>query len=226
MAATPVGWDATQLPTLDEIFQLKVPTLRYIPSKGLPAFACALSTALRSVVHENSIEAWIKLLMVPKCCLPSLKRKGCHHKPADLKALCDLWSRGQFGALWCLVRSTGKSHEHMIQAAVSLAQDGLYSKACQLLSSSGVAPNTPETWQLLQAMHPEGPIPVSPEIHSDAIGVAANFDFMALLRSFPKATAAGPSGLRVQHLLDAAACCELTGCRESASTNVSISSWV
>ena len=112
--------------------------------------------------------------------------------------------REQFGALWRLavacssksnIKSTGKSREHTIQAAVSLAQDGLYLKACQLLSSSEVAPNTPETWELLQAKHPEGPIPVSPEIHSDAVGVPANFDFMALLRSFPKATAAGPSGL-------------------------------
>ena len=186
--------------------------------------------------------------MLPKCCLPSLKRRERHHTPTDLKALCDLWSREQFGALWHLavacssksnIKSTGKSREHTIQAAISLAQDGLYLKACQLLSSSEVAPNTPETWQLLQAKHPERPITVSPEIHSDAIGVPANFDFMALLRSFPKATAAGPSGLRVQHLLDAAAVplhansnlcyvalrCELTGCKKSSSTNVSISSW-
>ena len=61
-----------------------------------------------------------------------------------------------------------------------------------------------ETWQLLQSKHPEGPLPVLPEIHSDAIEVSTNFDVMALLRSFPKATAADPSGLRVQHLLDAA----------------------
>lgn len=43
------------------------------------------------------------------------------------------------------IKSTDKSREHTIQAGVSLAQDGLYSKVCQL----GVAPNTPAKWQLL-----------------------------------------------------------------------------
>ena len=33
-------------------------------------------------------------------------------------------------------------------------------------------------------------------------GVGSNFNILSVLRSFPKDTGAGPSGLRVQHLLD------------------------
>ena len=39
---------------------------------------------------------------------------------------------------------------------------------------------------------------------SDAIALGPDFNIMATLQSFPKGTAAGPSGLRIQHLLDAA----------------------
>ena len=46
---------------------------------------------------------------------------------------------------------------------------------------------------------------MAPDILSDPIFLKADFDILSVLRSFPKGTAAGPSGLRVQHLLDVAA---------------------
>eukprot|EP00731_Ephydatia_muelleri_P039251 Em1273g1a len=79
------------------------------------------------------------------------------------------------------------SLKQQITSAISLAQDGLYSKACQTLVSSDLAPNNDETWRLLVTKHPK-----------------AEINLMAILRSFPKLTAAGPSGLRIQHLIDAA----------------------
>ena len=105
---TSVQHDATVLPSLEDIFCLKVQTLRHIPSYALPAFALALSAALRCVLHENTLEAWIKLLLLPKCCLPSAKRRGRHHKPINITMLCDLWSRGQFGVLWRLAQGHSK----------------------------------------------------------------------------------------------------------------------
>ena len=203
--------NAKLLPSLDEVFQLKLPTLRYIPSNARPAFARVLSAALHSVVHENTVEAWTKLLLLPKCCLPSSKRKGRHSKLYDISALCDLWSRGQFGVLWRLAVSRSKtinfkgvhteSAQHKVESAISLARDGLCSKACQMLTSSGVAPNSAETWHLLESKHPKGQVPKLPMTSADPIKLPNDFDTMAILRSFPKSTAAGPS---VQHLLDAA----------------------
>ena len=36
----------------------------------------------------------------------------------------------------------------------------------------------------------------------DPVSLGSNFNILSVLRSFPKDTGAGPSGLRVQHLLD------------------------
>ena len=52
------------LPSLKEVFQLRCPTLRFIPAKSRPAFAQVLSSTLRLVVSENSEEAWLKLFML------------------------------------------------------------------------------------------------------------------------------------------------------------------
>eukprot|EP00731_Ephydatia_muelleri_P030030 Em0021g553a len=56
-----------------------------------------------------------------------------------------------------------------------LGREGLLGKACQALVSPGIAPNTQEDFNILSVLH-----------------------------SFPKGTACGPSGLRIQHLLDSA----------------------
>ena len=45
-------------------------------------------------------------------------------------------------------------NEKRIAEAISLAKDGLLGKACQILTSSGLAPNTEDTWSKLSAKHP------------------------------------------------------------------------
>ena len=59
-----------------------------------PALARALSTCLRSILHENTEESWKKLFMLPKCLVSSPKRKGRHHKPCSIEHLCDQWLKG------------------------------------------------------------------------------------------------------------------------------------
>ena len=58
------------LPSLEDICSLKHPTIRFIPSSARPAFARALSSVLKEIVAVNSVAAWTKLLMLPKCPLP------------------------------------------------------------------------------------------------------------------------------------------------------------
>ena len=89
-------------------------------------------------------------------------------------------------------------------SAISLAQDGLYGKACQALVSTGVAPNSEETWKLLLSKHPKCEQPTTPAAPEFDTSILSSVNMMAILRSFPKLTAAGPTGLRVQHLIDAA----------------------
>ena len=63
------------LPTLADVFQAKCNTIRHIPSRDKQAFAQVLSSTLMAVVHENSEQAWLRLLMLPKCVLFSPKRR-------------------------------------------------------------------------------------------------------------------------------------------------------
>ena len=98
----------------------------------------------------------------------------------------------------------GKNYRRVINSAVSLGRSGLTGKACRMLLSSGIAPNNDTTWRLLQAKHPACPPPVTPNATSEPVTLGPTFNILKILRSFPKGTSAGPSGLSVQHLLDAA----------------------
>ena len=79
-------------------------------------------------------------------------------------------------------------------------------KACKVLSSSGIAPNTRETWNLLEQKHPRGPVPSHPEIMlpSESFKLPPDLDIRSVLHQFPRDSACSPSGLRIQHLIEAA----------------------
>ncbi|KAL5503591.1 hypothetical protein EMCRGX_G010564 [Ephydatia muelleri] len=97
-----------------------------------------------------------------------------------------------------------KLNRDLIAHAISLGRASLFGKACKVLESNGLAPNNDATWQLLQSKHPSCPPRVAPNVNTIPISVGPGFDILSTLRSFPKGTAVGPSGLRIQHLLDAA----------------------
>ena len=209
------GVNEDNLPSFEEVCDLKCPTLRFVPHKSRAAFARALSSTLRSVINDNSEQAWLKLLMFSKCVLPSSKRKSRHHNPASVDFLCDLWSKNAFATLWNLAKGRANSiprsnntspetSEKIVQSAVSLARDGLLGKACRVLLSESLAPNNDATWQLLISKHPVSPPPTVPDVSQTPTSLGRDFDIHAVLRSFPNGTAAGPSGMYVQHLIDAA----------------------
>ena len=86
---------------------------------------------------------------------------------------------------------------NLIDFAVSLSHEGMFAKACRILVSSGLAPNNEDTWKLIREKHPEGPLPIIPETTSaQSISLNDDFDVYNILKSFPKGTAAGPSGLK------------------------------
>ena len=87
----PTSTQLQVLPTFEQVCQLNHPTLRFIPSKARPAFARALSSALREVIHRNTEEAWLKLFMLPKCVLPSMVRRGSHAPHTPIESLCNTW---------------------------------------------------------------------------------------------------------------------------------------
>ena len=90
------------LPTFEEVCQLHHPTLRFVPTKARPAFARALSTALKEVLRQNSEEAWLKLFMLPKCVLPSLKQRGVVNPHTPIESLCKMWLNNDLVTLWSM----------------------------------------------------------------------------------------------------------------------------
>eukprot|EP00731_Ephydatia_muelleri_P013949 Em0007g1259a len=133
----------------------------------------------------------VTLLITPK-------RAGRHHKPVPISRLCAQWSKGP-------MRLTSNHKSSSVQTAVSLARERLLSKACQTLTSSGLAPDNNTTWNLLVSKHPKGTPPTPPSAPLLAAPhLPPDFNIMAVLHSFPKDTACGPSGLRIQHLIEAA----------------------
>lgn len=210
----------------DDIMSLRRPTLKHIPPEARPAFAHALSTCLRDVISANTNDSWKKLFMLPKCVLPSTKRAGKRHlttkrRPLQIR-LCDEWCKGEWKKLWAEAKTATRPPSDKVgrnrfrdaeseaearrEAAISHAREGHYSKASRVLTSCGIAPNTDATWTRLKVKHPDGDPPqVDIGLLSDVppFPIPVTVDMGRVLRSFPADTGCGPSGLRVQHLLDA-----------------------
>eukprot|EP00731_Ephydatia_muelleri_P034186 Em0050g4a len=180
-------------------------------AKARPIFARALSAVLKEVINKNTEEAWLKLFMLPKCVLLPSKRKGRHHKNSSIISLCKLWLKGEFQALWRHTANFSASNKSksskqfdVLNSAIALAKEGSLGKACKVLTSSGIAADNEHTFQLLLDKHPHGPALVLPASEATENNIVPlDFDIQSVLRSFPKASACGPSGLRIQHLLDA-----------------------
>ena len=149
-----------------------------------------MSSTLRSVVSETSEEAWLKLFMLPKCLLPSSRRRGHHTKQISVDHLCDLWSKNELNLLWnqvtAMANATSRHHDarvdtqRLIQSAVSLARVGLYGKTCRVFQSSRIAPDDNNIWHLLQAKHDSCPLPSAPDIPTNALTIGPDFDILSI----------------------------------------------
>eukprot|EP00731_Ephydatia_muelleri_P007198 Em0003g1446a len=114
------------LPTFNEVCQLNLPTLPFIPTKAKPAFAKALSSTLRAVIETNTEQAWLKLLMLPKCVLPSVKRSGSHTHPApSSESLCRRWLDNEVESLWSMAKSREVKSKWTCETPSTLYQGGL-----------------------------------------------------------------------------------------------------
>ena len=190
--APPLHQPEPSLPTFEEVCLLNQPTLRFIPSRSRPTFARALSSALKSVIHENSEDAWLKLFMLPKCVLPSHRCQGRHDKAPPVDTLCNMWTDNDVRSLWNLAKGRAISHIHQstssihqctnnIDRAISLGRSGMFGKACLFLQSSGIAPNNENTWQLLKAKHLSCPVPVVPAVlDTEVIVLQPDFNILSV----------------------------------------------
>ncbi|KAL5475102.1 hypothetical protein EMCRGX_G027157 [Ephydatia muelleri] len=122
----------------------------------------------------------------------------------DTAAMVCLWNLAVSNIRKFPSQQKQENSKNLSDSAISLAKIGLHGKACRILLSDGLAPLNNATWELLKSKHPSSPPPITPEVPSTPLSIGTNFNHLPILFSFPKGTAAGPSGLRVQHLIDAA----------------------
>ena len=62
--------------SLEEVFTSYCPTVSFVPSSHRQSWGRVLTAALSDVIAHNSLEAWTRLFMLPKCVLATAKRAG------------------------------------------------------------------------------------------------------------------------------------------------------
>lgn len=172
----------------------------------LPA---TLGGTLAAVAHHNNESTWKELLMLPQYVLcPPPRGERRYHKAAAAFTLDRLhrWQEGERLQLWdSRPQTRPAAHEpptpdERRDLATCLGREGFDKKACAALLSAGLCPDTDETKQALQALHPPAAppraqpfqeLPLAPELAPDTVARA--------FRAFPPETAPGPTGVRVQH---------------------------
>ena len=182
-----------------------------MPSGDRQAWGRVLAHELSNVAHDNSKEAWIRLLMLPKCVLAVPKRGGKRNRGdrQTVSDLCAAWEREEFSWLWTRSQRESPSSrpadpKRVLNSAIVHARQGRLGKACTLLSSSGVAPHSQETVEQLGSKHyqRDPPEPIDPP-PTPPLQLSADFNLLKVLRSFSKDVGTDTTNFRIQHLLDA-----------------------
>ena len=213
----------TILPALDQICMTRTRLLRYVPKGARAAWGQAMAQAAAHVVWHNSVQAWTEWLMLPKCVLFAPPRQGKSNKRDTLaftKLRCERWLAGERVELWRdgpgakldKGRNRPKTSEQDLtdkqqQRCMELAADGQYAKAIKALISSGPVARDERVEKAMRDKHPlaESPPDLTDlaEPGRDQVPEFDVFIINQMIKSFPRGTSPGPSGLRAQHLKDA-----------------------
>ena len=213
---------APSLPDISTILQTHIPTLKHVPKGARNKWASVLSTCLSAVCDEpTDISRWKRVFLASKCLLAS-PAAGHRLRWREIlllvKSRLNKWLDDDIAGLWADAvsgsRSLSKRAGHAggslrnnnIRRAKQAAQDRRYGKAIQALTSGGVAPPSPEVCEEMLKKHPQaapptlptGPVPPPATLSESVVWKGVN--------SFPKGSAAGPSGLRPSHLREAVRC--------------------
>lgn len=206
--------DQDVLPPLEEVMAQHARTAKHVPKACRDQWARALTRALAAVVAYNTTAAWTELIMLPKAVLGPPPRGGRKNTRAAATFTADRLSRwldGDKHELWREVcaspapaRPGPATAAHNRRRAEALAREGFDRKACAALLSKGVCEDTAQVVETLRQLHPQAPHPVCPPLAE--LPLAADITASSVervLRTFPRDSAAGPSGTRVQHFVEA-----------------------
>ena len=140
-----------------------------------------------------------------------------------MKSRIRRWQAGDFSELWDETLAEANKHSRKkkkthkkppletlrkanARRARRAVEDGQYRKAIQSLSSGGLANVTSEVLEEMLAKHPKAPPPTIPPDPTPHPPTISEQEVLKALKSFPSASAPGPSGLRPNHLKEAIFC--------------------
>ncbi|GKD46620.1 hypothetical protein Tco_1271265, partial [Tanacetum coccineum] len=191
----------------------------------------ALKTVLYKVVSQpDSVNAWVMLLLFPRCMLQVCRTKNRQERRSGNKKSLQQSSILKSLAIWgkddgitTLVKSIldgdgsvsfgygggdflkkGTNDNTNIRQCLRKVADGHFTAVVKVLSSSGVAPYCDDTIKALEAKNHYKPPPSMPsKTFIDPTFVAKIDIVIGCIKLFPKGTSCERDGLRAQHILDA-----------------------
>ena len=208
-------------PSLEAVFSSKIRVKEHVPKGARRIWAHCILTALAAVVRHNDLRAWTELLALPKMVLRAHVRGGCNHQRravAETRQRCQRWLEGQRQELWRGADSRRgaqwQSSSEDLQArrherTLELLQEQLLHRATCALTQAPPAPVDSRVVDEMRAKHPEARagerdrIGALREVATAAATKADRATVAKALSSFARGAAAGPSGLRPQHLKEA-----------------------
>ena len=189
-----------------EILQ-SVRVLKKIPRATRHLTARKLAVVLEDIVKKNDSPSWECLFKFSRRCLAQPRRGGHRRSLASaVKHQVEEEADPEIHTVISHPRSSDPMH--LLAKRVSTKLEGDYKGAVRIVcSDESIAENTDETISALKAkhpdMHPEANIPSPPlprdflpseKISEDAV--------RSTIHSFSRGSAAGPDGIRPQHLVD------------------------
>ena len=187
--------------------------MKRIPKGARPPAANLLQKLIRDVLRcQTSPSAWSRLFGFPAACLAKPRRCGkSHNLTTSIVKQIRQYELGAEPDPEPVIRrpaqrnKPARTQEETIAAMASAKlEDGDVKGAVRLLCSDDtLAPTTAETFAKLGPLHPPAPADRRPAPTTDTpplqVSTAA---VRAAIQSFPAGSAAGPDGLRPQHLKD------------------------
>ena len=215
-----IGQPQLDGPDLAEVFHSRIPVQRHVPRAARSAWAQCLARALAAAAAQNTLTAWRDLLMLPKAILRSPRRGGSKRREEAAQQTlrrCRRWLEGERGELWeaCPARPrsrnpvNGEAANSARQSrCLSLAGEGELSRACAALLSPPLLAEDGGVLDQLRAKHPSCPparpglVPLGPPAHNQVPDLSIQ-QVLTATRGFRRGSAAGPTGLRGDHLREA-----------------------
>ncbi len=200
----------------DWITTAQVPVVKRIPRAHRLLWADLLTDALRGIA-EVPLECnqWKRLLALPKLVLrlPQLRANGRASDAIIQTHISGLLHRARNGEWASLFHDAryirppprGRATDRTLAARViALVQEGMLSKAVQMLGTNGLHSFTPEIVEVLRAKHPISHTVTPP--HPDPMPEFIEFrpeDMRRAIAAFHSASAPGASRFRPSHFKDA-----------------------